>query len=106
MAEQQQRWTAARRAPLSMGLSGKDTGEGYHALLQGIFPTQGLSPLLMSSVLAEGLFTTSATWEALFLHRKQGNSHPRARPSGSLPGDSLSSSFVTSMSPDFCSPRE
>ena len=27
---------------------GKNTGMGYHALLQGIFPTQGLSPILLS----------------------------------------------------------
>ena len=26
---------------------GKNTGVGYHALLQGIFPTQGLSPCLL-----------------------------------------------------------
>ena len=35
-------WTVARQAPLPMGLSGKNTGVGCHALLQGIFPTQGL----------------------------------------------------------------
>ena len=31
----------ARQAPLSMGLSGKTTGVGCHALLQRIVPTQG-----------------------------------------------------------------
>ena len=31
-------WTAARKAPLSMGFLGKNTGVGCH-LLQGIFPT-------------------------------------------------------------------
>ena len=36
-----------------------------HALLQGIFPTQGLNPSLLSPVLAGGFFTTKATWEAL-----------------------------------------
>ena len=40
---------------------GKSTGMGCHALLQGTFPTQGLS--LMSLALAVGFFTTSATWE-------------------------------------------
>ncbi|KAM7232307.1 hypothetical protein CapIbe_017068, partial [Capra ibex] len=25
---------------------GKNTGVGFHALLQGIFPTQGLNPVL------------------------------------------------------------
>ena len=38
---------------------------GCHSLLQGIFPTQELNPGLMSSSLAAGFFTTSATWEAL-----------------------------------------
>ena len=35
-------WTVAHQAPLSMDSPGKNTGVGYHALLQGIFPTQGL----------------------------------------------------------------
>ena len=34
-------WTVARQVPLSMGSPAKDTGVGCHALLQGIFPTQG-----------------------------------------------------------------
>ena len=33
----------ALQAPLSMGLSGKNTEVGFHALLQGIFPIQGLN---------------------------------------------------------------
>ena len=37
-------WTVAHQAPLSMGFSRKNTGVGCHALLQGIFPTQGLNP--------------------------------------------------------------
>ena len=52
-------WTVARQDPLSIGIlqnlyspeSGspvfrilKNSGEGYHALLQRIFPTQGLNP--------------------------------------------------------------
>ena len=32
------------QAPLSWNSPGKDTGVGRHALLQGIFPTQGLNP--------------------------------------------------------------
>ena len=44
---------------------GKNTGVAYHALLQGIFRTQGLNLCLMSSALAGGFFTTSTTWEAL-----------------------------------------
>ena len=34
-------WTIARQALLSMGFSSKNTGVGRHALLQGIFLTQG-----------------------------------------------------------------
>ena len=41
-------WTVAHQAPLSMGDSpGKNTRGGYHALLQGIFLTQGLNPCLL-----------------------------------------------------------
>ena len=36
-----------------------------HVLLQGIFLTQGWNPpLLWSPTLADGFFTSSATWEA------------------------------------------
>ena len=45
---------------------GKNTGVGCHALLQGIFLTQGLNPHLLSPpALAGRFFTNSATWEAL-----------------------------------------
>ena len=41
-------WTVACQAPLSMGDSpGKNTGVGCHALLQRIFPTQGLNLSLL-----------------------------------------------------------
>ena len=43
-------WTVGRQAPLSMALwdcPGKNTGVGCHALLQRIFPTQGLNPHLL-----------------------------------------------------------
>lgn len=40
---------------------GKNTGVDCHALLQGIFPTQGSNPCLLT---AGGFFTSSATWEA------------------------------------------
>ena len=39
---------------------GKNTGVGCHALLQGIFQTNGSNPPLFSATRA-----TSATWEAL-----------------------------------------
>ena len=57
-------WTVAQQAPLS--IAGKNTGVGCHALLQGIFPDPGIqSTSLKSPALADGFFTTSATWEAL-----------------------------------------
>ena len=37
-------WTVACQAPLSMGFSSKNSGVGCHALLQGIFLTQGSNP--------------------------------------------------------------
>ena len=39
-------WTVAYQAPLSMELPGKNTEADCHALFQGIFPTQELSPHL------------------------------------------------------------
>ena len=40
-------WTVAHHVPLSIGFSRKNTGVGCHALLQGIFPTQGLNPSVL-----------------------------------------------------------
>ena len=51
-------WTVAHQAPLSMGFSGKNTGVGCHAVLQGMFLTH------RSNTLAGGFFMSSATWEA------------------------------------------
>ena len=36
-------WTVAYQATPSLGFSSKNTGMGYHFLLQGIFPTQELN---------------------------------------------------------------
>ena len=41
-------WTVAHQASLSMGFSGKNAGLFCHFLFQGIFPTQGLNPHLLS----------------------------------------------------------
>ena len=43
-------WTVTRQAPLSVGSPGKNTGAGCHALLQGIFPTQGLNQSLLCAL--------------------------------------------------------
>ena len=40
-------WTVARQAPLSTGFSRQEYWMGCHALLQGIFPTQGSNPGLL-----------------------------------------------------------
>ena len=43
---------------------GKNTGVGCHALLQGLFQTQGLNPCLLHlPVLASRFLTTSVMWE-------------------------------------------
>ena len=39
-------WTIAHQAPLSMDSPGKNTGVGCHAVLHGIFLTQGSNPRL------------------------------------------------------------
>ena len=40
-------WTIACQAPLSMGFSRQEYWSALHALLQGIFPTQGSNPCLL-----------------------------------------------------------
>ena len=40
-------WAVAHQVPLLMNSPGKNTGVGCHALLQGIFTTQGLNPCLL-----------------------------------------------------------
>ena len=54
-------WTVAHQAPLSMLFSRKNTEVGYHALLQGIFLTQGLN-LSFIPALAGGFFTTGSKY--------------------------------------------
>ena len=40
-------WTVAHQAPPSMGLSRQEYWSRLHALLQGMFPTQGSNPCLL-----------------------------------------------------------
>ena len=40
-------WTVAYQAPLSMGFSRQEYWSGCHALLKGVFLTQGLNPHLL-----------------------------------------------------------
>ena len=59
-------WLKAARLLCPWDSPGKNTGVGCHALLQGIFPTQGSNLcLLCLPALPSGFFTTSTTWEAL-----------------------------------------
>ena len=43
---------------------GKNTGVGYHALLQGIFLTQGLNPCLLQPLHCRQILYHWAVWEA------------------------------------------
>ena len=45
----------------------KNTGVGFHALLQGIFPTRDQTCVPMSSALVGGFFTTSATYTYIYV---------------------------------------
>ena len=60
--------TIALQSPLSMGFSKQDYWVDCHALLQGIFLTQGSNSSLLSPALLGRFFTTSATWETLIYY--------------------------------------
>ena len=58
-------WTGARQAPLSMGFSQQEYWSGLPCPPPGDLPNPGTEPeSLISPALADGFFTTSATWEA------------------------------------------
>ena len=58
-------WTAARQAPLSMGFSRQEYWGGVPFSPPANFPDPGIKPAsLMAPALADGLFITSAIWEA------------------------------------------
>ena len=54
-------WTVACQLLCPWNSPGKNTGVGCHTLFQGIFPTQGLNPGLLSRVR-----TDSILWPGLF----------------------------------------
>ena len=59
-------WTIASQAPLSMGFSRQEYWSGLPFPTPRDLPNPGIEPAsLMSSALAGGFFTTSATWETL-----------------------------------------
>ena len=52
-------WTAACQTLCPWDFSGENTGVGCHALLQGIFPTQGLNLHHLCPALEGRFFTTA-----------------------------------------------
>ena len=62
-------WTIDPQASLSMGFSGQEYWKGLPCPPPGDIPDPGIKPaFLMSPALADGFFTTSATWEAQYQH--------------------------------------
>ena len=57
--------TIARQAPLSMGFSRQEYWSGLPCPPPGDLPNAGIKP--MSPALADGFFTTSATWEVTWI---------------------------------------
>ena len=56
-------WTATHQAPLSMGFSRlMNTEVGCHALLQGIFLTQGSNPCLLHLLCWQEILYHCTTW--------------------------------------------
>ena len=57
-------WTVARQAPLSLGFSRQEYWSGLPCPPPGDLPDPGIEPAFFTSpALADGFFTSSATWE-------------------------------------------
>ena len=69
--------TAAHQAPLSMGFSRQEYWGGLHALLQGIFPTQGWNQRLLSLPHSQAGFLPLTHWEALHESQQTPKLEPR-----------------------------
>ena len=62
-------WTVVRWAPLSTGFSRQEHCSGLPFPSPGHLPYPGIKPVShMSPALADGFFTTSATWETQALN--------------------------------------
>ena len=62
-------WTVAHQAPLSMGFSRQEYRSGLPFPSPGDLPDPGIEPTsLISPALGGGFFTTSTTWEALYIY--------------------------------------
>ena len=58
-------WTVACQVSLTMGVSRQESWSGLPRPPPGDLPDSGIEPAsLMFPALADGFFTTSATWEA------------------------------------------
>ena len=63
-------WTVAHQAPLSLAFSSKNVGGGCHALLQGIFPTQGSNLCLLHLLQWQaGSLPLASPGKPVWLHR-------------------------------------
>ena len=59
-------WTVAHQAPLSTGFSRQEYWSGLPCTPLGDLPDPGIKPAsLVSPALADGFFTTIATWDSL-----------------------------------------
>ena len=69
-------------------IPGKNTGVGFHFLLQGIFLTQGLNPHLFESPAVAGRFSTTSThWACIGSDSKE--SVCNAGAPGLIPGSGI-----------------
>ena len=60
-------WTVAHQAPLSMGFFfKKNSGVGFHFLLQGVFPTQGSNLPLLCLLHCRQIFYPLSPWGSPF----------------------------------------
>ena len=63
-------WAVAHQAPLSMGFPRQEHWSVLQLPTPGDLPNPGIKPTsLESPALAEGLFTTSTTWEDYIMHK-------------------------------------
>ena len=73
-------WTVACQAPLYRGFSRQESWSGLPCPPPGGLPDPGIKHAsLMSPALAGGLFTTSATWEAVLAYLGKPSSPLQAR---------------------------
>ena len=93
--------TVTHQAPLSWDSPGKNTGVGCHALLQGVFPTQGSNLgfphgrqiLYHLSHQGSVRFSHSVVSDSLQPHRLQHARHPCSSPTPRVYSDSCSLSW-------------